>query len=185
MLNVFFLYKKKKWLSATDNNSQDSPLPLSYLLPFSVQAEQADKAADLQQEINKNSQASKEWKRPDCRHVGQSSCRRQKSTTFISMWFRKILLPHFVTTLSIPFTQAPLFLKRVWKTNSYFPVSEYRESGGCLNVWLILPRKKATVSEKEERNMLGATSPRIRPIWSWSSSLAIRSSLWKKRKTQR
>lgn len=60
MLNLFFLYEKKKGLSVTDNHLQHSPLPLSYLLPFSVQPKQADKAADLQQEINKNSQASKE-----------------------------------------------------------------------------------------------------------------------------
>lgn len=58
------------------DSSQHGRLSVSYLLPFSVQAEQADKAADLQQEINKNSQASKERERPHCWHVGQGSCRR-------------------------------------------------------------------------------------------------------------
>lgn len=40
-----------------------------------------------------------------------------------------------------------------------------------------LPRKKATVSDRDERNMLGATSPRTRPICWWSSSFCSRSSL--------
>lgn len=53
---------------------------LTHLLSSGVQPEQADKAADLQQEINKNSQASKQGECPHCRHVGQGSYRRQKST---------------------------------------------------------------------------------------------------------
>ena len=51
--------------------------PQSHLLSSGVQAEQADEAADLQQEINKNSQASKQGECPHCRHVGQRSYRRQ------------------------------------------------------------------------------------------------------------
>lgn len=44
-----------------------------HLLPAGIKAEQADEAADLQQEIYKNSQASKQRECPHCRHVGQSS----------------------------------------------------------------------------------------------------------------
>lgn len=44
-----------------------------HLLPAGIQAEQADKAADLQQEIDKNSQASKQRECPHGRHVGQGS----------------------------------------------------------------------------------------------------------------
>lgn len=44
-----------------------------HLLPAGIKAEQADEAADLQQEIDKNSQASKQRERPHCRHVGKSS----------------------------------------------------------------------------------------------------------------
>lgn len=47
--------------------------PQSHLLSSGVQAKQADKATDLQQEINKNSQASKEGECPHGRHVGQGS----------------------------------------------------------------------------------------------------------------
>lgn len=53
------------------------PFPRSHLLSSGVQAKQADKATDLQQEINKNSQASKEGECPHCRHVGQGSYGRQ------------------------------------------------------------------------------------------------------------
>lgn len=44
-----------------------------HLLTAGIKAEQADEAADLQQEIDENSQASKQRERPHCRHVGQSS----------------------------------------------------------------------------------------------------------------
>lgn len=49
----------------------------SHLLPLDVQTEQGDKTADLQQEINKDSQACKQRERPHGRHVGQSSCRER------------------------------------------------------------------------------------------------------------
>lgn len=54
----------------------------SHLLPFSVQTEQADKATDLQKEINKNSQASKHGERPDCWHAGQRSWKRKRKGLF-------------------------------------------------------------------------------------------------------
>lgn len=59
--------------------------PHSHLLSSGVKAEQADEAADLQQEINKNSQASKHGECPHCRHVGQGSYRRDKVNSFMSM----------------------------------------------------------------------------------------------------
>lgn len=58
--------------------------PQTHLLSLGVQAEQADKATDLQQEINKNSQASKQRESPHCGHVGQGSYRRQKKSTVLS-----------------------------------------------------------------------------------------------------
>lgn len=45
-----------------------------HLLPLDVQTKQGHKAADLQQEVNKDSQAGKERERPHGWHVGQSSC---------------------------------------------------------------------------------------------------------------
>lgn len=65
-----------KQFKAVGGSWRRSPLSVPYLLPFGVQAEQADKAADLQQEINENGQAGKERERPHCRHVGQGSCAR-------------------------------------------------------------------------------------------------------------
>lgn len=50
----------------------------THLLPLDVQTKQGDKAADLQQEIYKDSQASKERERPHGWHVGQSSCRERQ-----------------------------------------------------------------------------------------------------------
>lgn len=52
----------------------------THLLPPDVQTEQGDEAADLQQKVNKDSQAGKERERPHGRHVGQSSCRETKET---------------------------------------------------------------------------------------------------------
>lgn len=131
-----------------------------YLLPACIQAEQADKAADLQQEINKNSQASKQRECPHCRHVGQGSWRKQSQQYY-----------QHVTQLQ-PFVERLDRLFSRW--NAWLSTSIVLH---CLKELWNLPRKKATVSEKEERNMLGATSPRIRPICWCSSSWAMRLSL--------
>lgn len=50
----------------------------THLLPLDVQTEQGDEAADLQQKVNKDSQAGEERERPHGRHVRQSSCREMK-----------------------------------------------------------------------------------------------------------
>lgn len=73
----------------------------SHLLPFSVQTEQADKATDLQKEINKNSQASKHGERPDCWHAGQRSWKRKRKELFYQYVTHQGTLTHFVAMATI------------------------------------------------------------------------------------
>lgn len=89
LLHVYNIKKKGQAVKSVGDCVEVPNLPslrppesscASHLLSLGVQAEQADKATDLQQEINENGQAGKQRESPHGGHVGQGSCRGKRSS---------------------------------------------------------------------------------------------------------